>query len=101
MTTEGEVAVVTRALEDAPAETPGEVQELVTASGVAMASRKKGQNKINLAVVTDDPEEPLPAEEPQIIEAPEEPLPGDEPQVIEAPAKSSAARGFMTLPVLK
>lgn len=95
MTTEGEVAVVTRALEDAPAETPGEVQELVTASGVAMASRKKGQNKINLAVVTDDPEEPLPAEEP------EEPLPGDEPQVIEAPAKSSAARDFMTVPVLK
>ena len=95
MTTEGEVAVVTRALEDAPAETPGEVEELVTASGVAMANRKKGQNKINFAVVTDDPEEPLPAEEP------EEPLPGDEPQVIEAPAKSSAARGFMTVPVLK
>lgn len=76
MTTEGEVALVTRALEAAP----------VTASGVAMANRKKGQNKINAAVVTDTPAEPLP---------------GEEPQVIEAPAQSSAARGLLTLPVLK
>lgn len=84
MTAEGEVALVTRALEDvaAPADTPGEVQELVTASGVAMVKRKQGQNKINSVVVT---------------EAPAEPLPGEEPHVSEAPA----ARSLLTLPVLK